>query len=158
MRRSSSRRAISLWAKRSDANSASGGPRQSESASLKPAVLHQALEAREVELILVDAQQVAGRLRLQAVLAERLAQLRDVDLERLLRCLRRLFLPERVDQAGGGNDLVGVQEKHRQQRPVLGACQVHHSLSLDHIERTEDPELHRPPDCSTGFQAAQAAT
>ena len=35
-----------------------------------------------------------------------------------------------------------MQEEHRQQRPVLGARQADHSLSLDHVERAEDPELH----------------
>ena len=56
------------------------------------------LEAREVELVAVRVQQVARRPREQALLAEQLAQLRDVHLERLLRRRGRLFLPERVDQ------------------------------------------------------------
>jgi hypothetical protein len=42
-------------------------------------------------------EQIAGRLRLQALLAEQFAQLRDVHLQYLLRRLGRIFLPERID-------------------------------------------------------------
>ena len=106
-------------------------------------VPHESLEALEIELVLLHLDAIAGRFGLHAVPAERLAQVRDVDLHRLLCRLRPLILPERVDQALGGDDLVRVQEEHRQQRAVLGACQGHHSLPVDHVEWTEDPELHR---------------
>ena len=99
-------------------------------------------EAEEVELALSDPDQVAGRLRQQALPAERLPQLRDVDLERLLGRLGRLVLPERVGQALGGDGLVRVQEKHREERTVLRARQGHDSFPVDHVERAEDPELH----------------
>lgn len=61
------------------------------------AVFLEAPKALEIELLPGHAQLVAGCLRLQALLAQQLAQLRDIDLKRLLRCLGRLFLPERLD-------------------------------------------------------------
>ena len=64
-RRSSSSRAISACAKRSNAKSASGGPRQSDERLVRacpPA--GEPLEAVEVELAVCDRQQVPGRPRL----------------------------------------------------------------------------------------------
>ncbi len=68
----------------------------------------QPLESGEVELVLLDAQQVARRARLDTLLAERLAELGDVDLERLPPALRCLLVPECIDQAIGRHDLVGM--------------------------------------------------
>ena len=118
------------------------------------AFLHKALAAREVELVIVERDEIAGRLRLHAVLAERFPQLRDVDLKRLLRRRRALLLPERVEQAVGGNDVVRVQQEHREQRPVLGASQSDDLPPVGHGEWAEDPELHRSatvPPCFEPF-------
>jgi hypothetical protein len=75
--------------------------------------------------------------------AEHLAQTREVHLQRLAARLRRSLLPEGVDQAVGGDDLVRVQEQDREQRPLLGAADVHLPPVLDDLERAENPELHR---------------
>ena len=50
-----------------------------------------------------------------------LAQLRHVDLERVRRGRRRLLAPEVLDQPIGGDELVPVQEKQREQRTRLTA-------------------------------------
>jgi hypothetical protein len=111
----------------------------------RPPGVGQPLEARDVELAVPDAQQVSGRLRSHAVFTERLAQLRDVDLERLVRPGRALVLPERLGQALRRHHLVGVHQQHRQQRPVLRAREVDRSLPVDHFEWAKDPELHSAP-------------
>ena len=84
-----------------------------------PSVADRALEAGEIELILSDLQQVAGRTRLQAGLGEHLAQLRDVDLHHLQRRFRHPLAPERVDDLLTAHRAIRVQEQQRQQRPLL---------------------------------------
>ena len=108
----------------------------------QPPVLDQPLKTHDVELVIRDVHQSSRAPWSARGPSDRLAQLRDVDLEGLLRSPRRLVLPERFDQALGGDDLVGVHQKHRQQRPVLGARELDRSLFLDHLERAENPELH----------------
>ena len=54
---------------------------------------------REVELIGFRVEQIAGRPSEQSFLAEQLAQLRDIHLDRLLRRRGRLFLPQRGNQS-----------------------------------------------------------
>jgi hypothetical protein len=105
-------------------------------------IVEEPLEALEVELPLADPQPVAGRLRLDPLPAEQLAQLRDVDLQSFPTCFRRLLLPQRIDQPVGRDDLVRVQEQNRQQRPLLGATNVDRPIPLEYLERPEDSELH----------------
>ena len=105
-------------------------------------VFQVSLEPREVELVRVNSDQVAGRLREQALGVEHLPQLRDVDLERLLRRFGWLVLPECVGEALGGDDLVRMQEEHCQEGAVLGARQGDDTFPVDHVERAEDPEFH----------------
>src|SRR5437868_4720151 len=82
------------------------------------------LDAVQVELTFVDVQQVAGRPRLQPLFAQKLAQLRDVDLHGLLRGLGRLVLPKRVDQAAGRDDAIRLQQEYRQQRALFLRAEV----------------------------------
>src|SRR5438132_2124231 len=70
-----------------------------ERKGLPRALLGQALEALEVELALCGTEAITGSLRLQTLLAERLPEPGDVHLQRLLRRLRGLLLPQGVDQA-----------------------------------------------------------
>src|ERR671923_957123 len=86
--------------------------------------LLQALRALEIELVGFDAQEVAGRARHEPLLAEQLAELRHVYLQRLERGLGRLVFPERLDQAISRDDAVRVQEQHRQQRTLLLPTQL----------------------------------
>ena len=58
----------------------------------------QALEARQIEQLGVDAEDVAGRLRDDELGPDRFPQPRDVVLERRRRRLRRLRTPDLVDQ------------------------------------------------------------
>jgi hypothetical protein len=58
----------------------------------------QALETAEVELLGLEREQVPMPTRLQAAVTERLAELRDVDVDAVESARGRAFLPERVDQ------------------------------------------------------------
>src|SRR6266542_108493 len=61
---------------------------------LQVPLFDQSLEALQVELARLDAQQVARSLGQQPLLTEHLPQLRDVDLQGLLGRVRGLLLPE----------------------------------------------------------------
>ena len=103
------------------------------------------LEAREVELLGVDPDRVAGRARDDRLLsAERAAQLGEMHLERLGRGGRRIVSPQLVDEPGGGHRVVPVgQQEHGQQRSLLGRLELYRALRPAHQERSEDPEVER---------------
>ena len=86
---------------------------------------------------------------------ERLAELRDVDLKRLLRRLRRLVLPERLDQAVSRDDLVRMEKQESEERTLLGAADVEDLPVLDDLEWSEDTELHQAADGSTAWTQPQ---
>src|SRR5581483_1119180 len=111
----------------------------------------QPAEPLEVELPVLDAESVPRRVRLHALFPEQLPQRRDVHLQRLVRRLRRVVLPEGVEQPVLRDDLVRVQQQDGQERPLLRAAQVDDPVAGDDLQRAEDPELHRasrrlPPD------------
>ena len=81
--------------------------------------------------------------RLQMPVAERLAELRDVDVDAVEGARGRAFIPEHVDQAVRGDDLACVQEKDCEQRPLLARAYLERLPALGHLERAEDAELHR---------------
>ena len=56
--------------------------------------------------------------------------------------LGRVLAPELVDQPVSGNDLVGVEEEHGEQRTRLGPAQGNLAAFVPHLERSQDPELH----------------
>ena len=106
---------------------------------------HAALEPLGVELVGAHAEPVARRRRGDRVrVAEHLAQPRHVDPDRLRRAGRRLLAPQRQRQAIGAHRLVGMQEQHREQRARPDAAQRHDTGRVGHLERSEDPEVHRP--------------
>jgi len=149
---------ISAWANGSDANSGSGGPRQSASASRSPRggrlgvallrLVDERLESIEVEFALADAELVAGRLglRFDAVLAEQRPQLGDAHLDRLRRGLGWIVAPERVDQSVTRHNAIRVQQHGCEQRTLFRAGDVHRAPVLEHLQRAQDPELHRALD------------
>jgi hypothetical protein len=108
------------------------------------------VEAEEVDLLGVDGEQVAGRLRQQhrrlgarsAIRLERLAQVRDVHLQRRRRARRGVIAPQAVDQSIGGDGPVQVEEQHRQHRPLLRPAERDRQPVLERLEHPEHPELH----------------
>ena len=55
----------------------------------------------------------------------------------------RVFVPERVDQAVGRDDLAGAQEKHNEQRSLLAGTDLERLSTLTDLEWAENAELHR---------------
>jgi hypothetical protein len=119
-----------------------------------PPLVHQSLEAVEVERLRLDPQDVPGRPRREHVRRERPAQTRDVDAQRVAAPIARLVSPEVVDQAVGGDDLVGVQEQHRQKPARLGPAQWELTAVVPRLERSQDPELHAARLRAGRYQAA----
>jgi hypothetical protein len=107
----------------------------------------QALEARPVELVGADPDQVAAPLgddQALGVIAalKRLPQPRDVHLEALRRGGRRTLVPELVDQPIARHELVGVQEQDGQHRTLLAAGERQLLSLVADLERAEDAEVH----------------
>jgi hypothetical protein len=84
------------------------------------------------------------RLQGAGVLAERLAELGDVDLQSGGGA-RVGFLPQLLDQAIGGQELPGVQHEQRHQRALLAPAQKERPAIPDDLERAQDPELDSHP-------------
>src|SRR5205823_3494343 len=109
-----------------------------------PACRVQLPKPLQIQLTNVDPEQVTRRLRFQTLLTEQLAQLRDVHLERLLGRLRRLLLPERIDQALARNDPVRFQQQGRQQDALLQPPKVDRLPVGKDLQRAQDLELQHP--------------
>ena len=101
----------------------------------------------QIKLRVFNDGRISARDRLEdALLAaniglEDLAQLRDVHLQRICRCLRRCLAPKVIDQLRDRHDSVGVQEEERQQRPLFRPSQIEDLAALARLERAEDLEL-----------------
>ena len=107
-----------------------------------PPLVHQPLEAVEIERIRLDLNDVAGRSGRQHLLRKRFAQSRDVDAQCGGGSLGRVLAPELVDQPVGGNDLVGMEEEQGEEGTWLGAAQGYLAAVVPRLERSQDPELH----------------
>ncbi len=108
---------------------------------LSPRLGDEPLEAAEVRLVGRRLEQVAGIARDDDLRTERLAELRDVVLKRVLGRRRRLPGPELLDQLIGGDDLARPQQQQGEERPLLLARQRHRLAVGEHLQRPEDPEL-----------------
>ena len=114
------------------------------------AVGRQPLEAGEVELIGCDPQHVAGCQGDEpdlaiAVASQRLAQPRQVGIQRVTGGRGRLFAPQHVNQAVPRDDLVSVEEQYGEQRALLPAPEPKPVAVRPNLERTENAEIHHPP-------------
>ncbi len=97
------------------------------------------VEAPHVDVALDE---VAGLARLDRAFSERLAQARDVDLQRRGRGRRRLVTPELVDQVLRRHDPTGVQCEHGEQRALLAAADGDRPSVDPHLERAEQGVVH----------------
>ena len=90
----------------------------------------------DVELVGADPESVATvcrRDRVAAVPGQHLAQLGDVDVDRLSGRGRRRLAPELVDQALARDELVRMQEQDRQDEPLLQPAQRDRLALVDHL-------------------------
>src|SRR3954453_5884744 len=107
------------------------------------------LEAERIDTLWLDLEHVAPTRRHDRISdiavvgdAECAPQSRDVDLQGLCRGRRRFALPQIVDQAIAGNDLVRPQGQHGEHRRRLCAAERDiASLAVSHAKWSEDLEL-----------------
>ena len=111
--------------------------------AVRVAVGDQAREAVDVELVGVDADDVARRPGDDPVGADRPPERVHVHLERARRARGRLLAPDPVDQAVGRDDVVRVEQELREQgaRP-RPAERDRRTVVSDHLHRPEQPEFH----------------
>ena len=104
--------------------------------------LGEPFEALRVQLVGLDPQTVGAALGRQPV-GDDLPHLRHVHLERVRRGRGRLLAPEVLDQEIGGDELVAVQEKEREQRARLTAFHRERRAIRFDLERPKNAVLHR---------------
>ncbi len=89
---------------------------------------HQRLEAVRVDRLGRCVELVAGRAALDQAPArerlERLAQIRDVDLDRVIRRAWRRLTPEQLDQPFDGDDLADVEQQDGEQGALLRRAEL----------------------------------
>ena len=100
-------------------------------------------KSMEIELTFVDADRVTRAVGHESIPAERATQRMDVHLQCVRCCLRRLFAPERVDQAIAGERLVCMQQQVREQGARLAARELELLGATRDPERAEDSEFER---------------
>src|SRR6478609_1763203 len=111
---------------------------------LPPRLRDEPLEATEIELLGLDPEQVAGRLRDEHAGRKQLPKLRDEVLERGRRRLRALLTPELLDDAIARQHLASVDQQKREERPRSLASERDCALRADDLERSEDAEIRCP--------------
>ena len=126
-----------------------------------PRIPHELLEAVQVERPGIGTKLVRGGDGPDHARGpERPAELRDVRLQYLRGRRRRPAAPELLDQAIARDRLVGAEEQDRKQGPRLRCIQRDDAALGDHLERSEDAELHAPivPERRAAHKEAAAST
>jgi hypothetical protein len=82
------------------------------------------------------------RLRKLSLLTEQLAKLGDIHLQRLYGRLGRLLFPGRVDEPLAGDNPVCLEKQQGEDRPLLLPVKSERTPVCEHVEWTENPELH----------------
>jgi hypothetical protein len=124
-------------------------PRLERDAPLAP----QPVEPHAVDRLRIDLHEVAGRSRDEHAARQRLAQLRDVDVDHLHRAAGHGRAPQVVHQPIDRHRPVGVEQQPRQQGPLPQRADVHRHAAFDHLERPEETELHPRPTLSARWEA-----
>src|SRR5829696_1028185 len=110
----------------------------------------EALEALSVKLAGVDVQHVASTARNHDVLAEPLAEARDVHLDGLSGRVGRLLAPQLVDQAVHGDGLAAVEQQDRQYSSLFASSERDQPPFVFSLEWAQYAELdHRRPTWAT---------
>ena len=91
----------------------------------------------ELQLIAAPARNDPG-----AVAIQRAAQMRDVELDHLLRGRRRPFAPQALGQPIGGDRRPRLQREHREHCPLLAGAQLDRAVLEANLERPQQPQIH----------------
>ena len=86
---------------------------------------------------------VTGAMRLDRVLAERLAQVRDVPLDEIRGSRRWILAPELVYEPAAGYDAVRLREQRDEDRALTRPSELRRAAVDDHLEWSEQPVLDR---------------
>ena len=95
-------------------------------------------EAACIDSLRVELERVAAAARRDRVAAERLAQLRDVDLDDLRGRLGSGAVPELLDEPVGGDRLGRMEREQRQQSLLASRSERHRGARAADAERSED--------------------
>ena len=105
--------------------------------------MRQALELTKIEHLSTEMQDVTGAMGLDRVLAERLAQVRDVPLDEIRGGRRRILAPQLVYEPAAGYDAVRLREQRDEYRALTRPSELHRAAVDDHLEWSEQPVLDR---------------
>jgi hypothetical protein len=110
-------------------------------------VVHQPLEPVQVEFVGSRTCSSPSHPATSCARLERHAQTRNVQPEGGAGGPGRVHAPDRVDKLLGPDDLVRVQEQHREQRAGLASGHCERPIVTAHLQWSQDPEFHlvRPP-------------
>lgn len=100
----------------------------------RAAFLRELLEAVQVELALLEAKTVTGRLGYQPVLPERSAKLGHAVLKDLRGRRRRALSPKSVDQSFGWDEFVRMQQEVGEERKLLPTLKYDGTSFVDNFE------------------------
>jgi hypothetical protein len=125
-----------------------------------PSLLGKPLEPGGVERAGFESKPISGALRREDVAdagsSQDLPELRDVDLQRVLRRRRNPLAPQAVDELVDRDDLVQMDDEDREQRALLGPTEGKWSFIAEDLEGAKDPNIHvrlAPTDPTTRFLA-----
>ena len=108
----------------------------------------QPLEPRDVELVRLDADEVARGTRHDPICPDRAAKRVNVHLEGVRRAPRGRLAPDPVDQAVGRDGLVRMEQQLSKQRAGPRTAERHrHVVVVKHLQRPQQAEFQalRPP-------------
>jgi hypothetical protein len=88
------------------------------------------------------AQDVPARPALETLRPKGSAQVGDVALKRAPRRRGRVFAPDPVDQLLERNEAVRPEEQVHEHGALLGASEGQRSVPVDHLESSQNPEVH----------------
>lgn len=121
-------------------------------------IAYELLEAAKIDRVCGDTKCVTPFPAHEHVRTERLAEARDVVLERGGGVGRRVLAPQLVDQAVGSHHLVRAEDQECEQGTPLRAGDVDLHAAVGDLERAEDAELHLAPTVTPGCAARKLLT
>ncbi len=108
---------------------------------VRPGLVDEPPHPGYVQLLRLEAHEIARRPRLDHVRPERLPQLGDEVLQRRRGGRGRCPVPERIEEPVERDDAPGLEQERRQQRALLRAAESDRLAVCTSFERAEDGEV-----------------